>query len=67
MKWGILIVALIVGGATYYFWQQSHFEARGEPDVDTQIQAKAKVETRMSEDQPEKVIPEDAVMEDGTI
>jgi hypothetical protein len=68
MKWGIAIVALIVGGAAYYFWQQSHFDAKGSaPDPNTQIQAEVKTKTRMSEEDPEKYIPPNAVMEDGTI
>lgn len=66
MKWGIGVVALIIAGAMYYFWQQSHFDTRGEPNRNpTQIQAETKV--RMSEEEPEKVIPPGTIMEDGTI
>jgi hypothetical protein len=66
MKWGIVIVALVIAGATYYFWQQSHFDADGSPrEKGTQIQTEVK--TRMSEDDPEKYIPPNTIMEDGTI
>jgi hypothetical protein len=65
MKWGIAIVALIIAGALYYFWQESHFSTRGERQPATQIQAEVK--TRMSEKDPPKVIPEGVIMEDGTI
>lgn len=66
MKWGIAIVALIIAGAMYYFWQESHFATRGERTAPkTQIQAEGKA--RMSEDEPAKVIPEGVIMEDGTI
>lgn len=64
MKWGIGIVALIIAGAAYYFWTQSHFDAKSNKPADTQIQAKVEVETKK---QPEKFIPPEAVMEDGTI
>gem|GEM_PF-3636577 len=67
MKWGIAIVALIIIGATYYFWQQSLLKAKGSPDTNTQIQAEVKTKTRMSEEEPEKVIPPGTIMEDGTI
>ncbi len=66
MKWGILIVALIVGSALYFFWTESHFKTKQERrNTDTQLQAEVK--TRMSEKDPEKVIPEGTIMEDGTI
>lgn len=65
VKWGIAVVALVIAGAFYYFWQQSHFSERGKRQPETQIQAEVK--TRMSEDDPKKIIPPNAVMEDGTI
>ncbi|MBL8157964.1 hypothetical protein JNK62_00270 [bacterium] len=65
MKWGIAIVVVIIAGAMYYFWQESHFSTRGERKPATQIQAEVK--TRMSEDDPKKEIPEGVIMEDGTI
>lgn len=68
MKWGIAIVIIIIAGAMVYFWQQSHFDADGEPrEGGTQIQAGVKTETRMSEQDPEKVIPPGTIMEDGTL
>lgn len=65
MKWGITIVALIIAGALYYFWQESHFDTRGEKRPNTQIQADVKA--RMSEEDPKKEIPKGVIMEDGTI
>lgn len=65
MKWGIAIVVLIIAGAMYYFWQESHFSTRGERQPATQIQAEVK--TRMSDEDPKKVIPAGTIMEDGTI
>ena len=66
MKWGILVVALIIGSALYYFWTESHFETKQERRV-PETEVRATVETRMSEDDPKKEIPPGTIMEDGTI
>ncbi|OHB20122.1 MAG: hypothetical protein A2854_04890 [Parcubacteria group bacterium RIFCSPHIGHO2_01_FULL_56_18] len=66
MKWGIAIV-IIIAGALVYFWQQSRFDAKGARETNTQIQAEVETKTRMSEKDPEKYIPPNAVMEDGTL
>lgn len=66
MKWGIGIVALIIAGALYYFWQQSHFDAEAEQRAQSAA-LEAEVKTRMKDEDPPKVIPAGTIMEDGTI
>lgn len=66
MKWGIAVVVLIIAGAMYYFWQESHFDTRGERRA-PESRVETEVKARMSEEEPKKVIPPNAVMEDGTI
>lgn len=68
MKWGIAIVAVIIAGATYYFWQESHFDADGAAQKNvTGNRVETETKARMSEKDPEKVIPPGTIMEDGTI
>lgn len=67
MKWGVGLVVLIIAGATCYFWQQSHFDARGNPRKETNTQIETKVRAETPKEHEEKVIPAGSVMEDGTI
>lgn len=65
MKWGIAVVALIIAGATYYFWTESYFTSSGQERE--RAQERIQIEARMSEGDPPKVIPQGAIMEDGTV
>ncbi len=61
MKWGIGVVAFIILCAVYYFWQQSHFESRGNV---TPVVRDVREPVPPRE---QKQIPPNAVMEDGTL
>lgn len=61
MRWGIVLVVLIIAGSMYYFWSASLPQARQVPE-----KKGVRVEVEATPPQ-EKYIPPGAVMEDGTI
>lgn len=61
MHWGAVIVAIVIAGSTFYFWSQSRTSAPMQPQRGAEVQIEATPKA------PEKYIPPNAVMEDGTI
>ncbi|MFZ2555534.1 MAG: hypothetical protein WAZ27_01005 [Minisyncoccia bacterium] len=62
MKWGIVIVAIIIGGSLFYFWSQSRPSEPIRPQRGTEMQIEATPKAPA-----EKYIPPGTIMEDGTL